>query len=277
MRSIIVTILIGLLSGCGAAMTQGSGVPYGPGSTRSSTPVGIAAIDKLASAQRDCYSNQPKAEVTVMADVAKLSAAGQAAYFRKQETEAVVKALRIAAGRQELNPCGEISRSFYQAQIAYEHEVMGAVGTGLKIVGTALGIYAFGSYVIAPLASAAVAGAGTRVLNIGGSRGTNTNSVPGSAPAGSTTTPPGTASSSGNDQISLSDVNINMGDRAVVAGSHGDNSGATFGPVGFDQFKYLPGSGIIGNDTPQNIYQPGTTTPTNNITPTSSTHTGLLN
>jgi len=278
LKPITVVVSLGLLSGCGAAMTKGSGVPYGVNSTRSSTPVGIAAIDKLAQAEKDCYASQPKQGDLSVADIAKLSAAGQAAYFRAKETASVVKAVRLASGSQEYSPCSAITRSFYQAQIAYEHEVMGAVGTGLKVVGTALGIYAFGNYVLAPLATAAVASGGTRSINIGGKRGTNTSSVPGSAPAGSTTIPYGTASSSGNDSISLADVNINMGDRGIVSGVSGDGSGfAPTGPIGFDNFQNLPGSGIISDQTAQPLYQPNPQQPTNTITPNNSSTTGILN
>ncbi|HEC26685.1 MAG TPA: hypothetical protein ENI67_04665, partial [Gammaproteobacteria bacterium] len=253
-------------------MTTASGVPYGPGSTRSSIPSGIAALDKLSSAQADCYAAQPKVSSMSITDVKSLSAAGQAAYFRAKETASVVRAVRLAAGQQEMSPCSQIARSFYQAQIAYEHEVMGVVGTGLKIVGTAIGIYAFGSYIIAPLASAAVAGAGTRVLNIGGTRGTT--SSPGSVPAGSTVTQPGLASSSGNDSFAFTDTQINMGDRAITSGGAGGFNPA--GPIGFDQFKYLPGSGFISDRAPQSIYQPGVTQPVNNVSPSSSNHTGIL-
>jgi len=94
MKRLLIVIPIVALTGCGAAQTKATGVPYSIGSTRSSTPSGIAAIGSLATAQKDCYAAQVKPESIAMADVAKLSAAGQAAYFRKQETEAVVKAVR---------------------------------------------------------------------------------------------------------------------------------------------------------------------------------------
>lgn len=272
----LLLIAIITLTGCSEGLvTKNTGIPYAIGSSRESTPATVASIDKLGVIQKGCYSRPDNTTRFTAADIKALSATGQAEYFRGQALAAMAREIRLAAGRQEADPCADTARAYYSLLNTREVGKWNAIGTGLKVVGLGLGIYATG-HAIAAVVGAASAGAGSRIVNIGSSRGTSTQTNPGSVPAGSTSTPQGLVSSSGDSAFTLGDTTINLGDK-VLQGSGSGAGLSVAAPVGFESLNTLSGSGILSGTAPQPIYQPGATQPVNNITPKSSSHTGILN
>jgi len=240
------------------------------GSTRTSTPATLAAIDKLKAGQVDCYKHYNTAKkAPAISEIKKLSPSGQAEYYRAQGIAAIAREIRLAAGKQETDPCADTARAYYALLDTRERGKWSAIGTGLKVVGLGLGIYATGN-AIATVVGAAAAGGGDRIVNIGGTRGSSSAQVPAVGYDGLKQIPVGSTSSSGDDSITLSDVVINQGDRSVVGRDF-----TVSGPIGFDNFRWMSGSGFIGSGQPFWQTQPRDTT--NTIQPKNSKKTGILN